>query len=108
MTNYFKVLEEESIRDNFVVIYELLDEMMDNGYVQTTDKNLLQEIIKTEKYELELDEKPKVSVGNDVEISKQFTNSTPWRKPGIKYVKNDVYLDVIEKVNMVVSHAGCF
>jgi hypothetical protein len=29
-TEYFKVLEEESIRDNFVVIYELLDEMMDN------------------------------------------------------------------------------
>jgi len=32
MTNYFKELEEESIRDNFVVIYELLDEMMDNGF----------------------------------------------------------------------------
>ena len=31
MINYFKELEEESIRDNFVVIYELLDEMMDNG-----------------------------------------------------------------------------
>jgi len=28
---YFKELEEESIRDNFVCIYELLDEMMDNG-----------------------------------------------------------------------------
>jgi AP-1 complex subunit mu len=32
LTDYFKELEEESIRDNFVVIYELLDEMMDNGY----------------------------------------------------------------------------
>ena len=32
MINYFKELEEESIRDNFVVIYELLDEMMDNGF----------------------------------------------------------------------------
>ena len=32
MTNYFKELEEESIRDNFVVIYELFDEMMDNGF----------------------------------------------------------------------------
>ncbi len=29
---YFKELEEESIRDNFVIIYELLDEMMDFGY----------------------------------------------------------------------------
>ena len=32
--NYFKVLEEESLRDNFVIIYELLDEMMDFGYPQ--------------------------------------------------------------------------
>jgi AP-1 complex subunit mu len=32
-TDYFRELEEESIRDNFVVIYELLDEMMDNGYI---------------------------------------------------------------------------
>ena len=32
LTEYFKQVEEESIRDNFVIIYELLDEMMDNGY----------------------------------------------------------------------------
>ena len=32
MTEYFKDLQEESIRDNFVVIYELLDEMLDNGF----------------------------------------------------------------------------
>ena len=37
MIEYFKELEEESIRDNFVVIYELLDEMMDFGYPQTTE-----------------------------------------------------------------------
>ena len=36
LENYFKDVQEESIRDNFVVVYELLDEMMDNGYPQTT------------------------------------------------------------------------
>lgn len=35
-------MEEESIRDNFVIIYELMDEMMDFGYPQTTDTKLLQ------------------------------------------------------------------
>ena len=40
---YFKELEEESIRDNFVIIYELLDEMMDFGYPQTTETKILQE-----------------------------------------------------------------
>lgn len=42
-TEYFKELEEESIRDNFVIIYELLDEMMDFGYPQTTESKILQE-----------------------------------------------------------------
>jgi AP-1 complex subunit mu len=44
-TEYFKELEEESIRDNFVVIYELLDEMMDFGYPQTTESKILQESV---------------------------------------------------------------
>lgn len=43
LVEYFKELEEESIRDNFVVIYELLDEMMDFGYPQTTESKILQE-----------------------------------------------------------------
>ena len=40
---YFKALEEESIKDNFVLVYELLDEVMDFGLPQTTDSKILQE-----------------------------------------------------------------
>jgi AP-1 complex subunit mu len=43
LVEYFKELEEESIRDNFVIIYELMDEMMDYGYPQTTESKILQE-----------------------------------------------------------------
>lgn len=42
LTEYFKEVEEESIRDNFVIIYELLDEMMDFGHPQTTESKILQ------------------------------------------------------------------
>lgn len=45
LTEYFKELEEESIRDNFVVLYELLDEVMDFGYPQTTESKILQEYV---------------------------------------------------------------
>ena len=34
MTDYFGEVTEETIRDNFVITYELLDEMMDYGYVR--------------------------------------------------------------------------
>lgn len=44
-SEYFRTLEEESIRDNFVLIYELLDEVMDFGYPQTTESQILKEYV---------------------------------------------------------------
>ena len=43
--DYFKELEEESIRDNFVITYELMDEMMDFGYPQISESKILREYI---------------------------------------------------------------
>lgn len=37
MTTTGHLLQEESIRDNFVLIYELLDEVMDFGYPQISE-----------------------------------------------------------------------
>lgn len=41
--DYFGELDEESIRDNFVIIYELMDETMDFGYPQSLDSKILRE-----------------------------------------------------------------
>lgn len=38
-------VEEESIRDNFVITYELMDEMMDFGYPQISEAKILREYI---------------------------------------------------------------
>ncbi|KAJ3222829.1 AP-1 complex subunit mu-1 [Clydaea vesicula] len=89
-------LEEESIRDNFVIIYELLDEMMDFGYPQTTDHKILKEYITQESYKLEIQARPPMAV----------TNAVSWRSEGIKYRKNEVFLDVIESVNLLVNANG--
>ena len=43
--DYFTELVEESIRDNFVITYELLDEMMDFGYPQSTESKVLKESV---------------------------------------------------------------
>ncbi len=52
MGEYFKEVEEESIRDNFVICYELLDELVDFGYPQTTDAKILQEYITQVRYHI--------------------------------------------------------
>ena len=81
LESYFKDAQEESVRDNFVVIYELLDEMMDNGYPQTTEVKLLKDFIKTESYELK---SPfglgKSNNANSIDAAKQISNVVSWRR----------------------------
>jgi AP-1 complex subunit mu len=98
LVEYFKELEEESIRDNFVIIYELMDEMMDFGYPQTTESKILQEYITQESHKLEIQVRPPMAV----------TNAVSWRTEGIRYRKNEVFLDVIESVNMLVRSFALF
>lgn len=87
---YFKDAQEESVRDNFAVIYELLDEMMDNGYPQTTEVKLLKGFIKTESYELKspFSSFTKPVSNSSIEAAKQISNVVSWRQEGIKYSKN--------------------
>ncbi|XVF43951.1 hypothetical protein PTKIN_Ptkin02bG0081800 [Pterospermum kingtungense] len=94
--HYFEELEEESLRDNFVVVYELLDEIMDFGYPQYTEAKILSEFIKTDAYRMEVTQRPPMAV----------TNAVSWRSEGINYKKNEVFLDVVESVNILVNSNG--
>jgi AP-2 complex subunit mu-1 len=80
-----------------------LDEVIECGYPQSLDFNTLKQII------------PPVSNGNSSNVSKitskkvsriDMNSEIPWRKPGIKYRKNEIYLDVYEKVNVLISQDG--
>ena len=94
--DYFGELEEESIRDNFVVIYELMDETMDFGYPQTCESRILREVITQESNRLEVAPRPPVAL----------TNAVSWRSEGIKHKKNEIFLDVVEKLNLLVAGNG--
>ena len=101
LTSYFGELEDESLRDNFVITYELLDEMMDHGYPQVTEVKVLKEFIKTEANKMEGGKKKKKNQKeelSDVQVSTAMTNTVSWRPEGIKHNKNEIFLDVIEKL----------
>eukprot|EP00892_Ulva_mutabilis_P005767 jgi/Ulvmu1/3562/UM166_0016.1 len=107
---YFKTVVEESIRDNFVTVYELLDEVMDFGYPQFTEGPILREYIKTEAHKLE-DFVGKLFGSSDVknprELPPQVTGvGATWRKEGIFYQRNEVFLDCIEQFNLMVNSKG--
>lgn len=45
MQSYFGKISEENIKNNFVLIYELLDEILDFGYPQNSDSGMLKSFI---------------------------------------------------------------
>lgn len=95
-TSYFKDVQEESIRDNFVIIYELLDEMMDFGFPQISEAKILRKYITQDA---------RVSDSSNM-LPVAATNAVSWRTEGIKHSRNEVFLDVIENVNILVSGTG--
>lgn len=93
LNQYFKRLTEETIRDNFVIIYELLDEMMDFGHPQISDYKVLQEYITQDSHPL-------------AEASSVVTSAVSWRPEGIYYKKNELFLDVVESIDFLLGADG--
>ncbi|KAK9909474.1 hypothetical protein WJX75_002828 [Coccomyxa subellipsoidea] len=95
---------EQSIKNNFVLIYELLDEIMDFGYPQIVDPSILKQYIFQKGFITEA-----AKAKRDVEAQNatlQVTGAVGWRTDNIKYKKNEVFLDIVEQVNMLMSSKG--
>ena len=101
LIDYFNVLEEETVKDNFVLIYELLDEIMDHGYPQITEGKILKELIM-----ISSNKKNNKTSKENLALTSTMTNTVSWRKEGIKYNINEAWLDVIEKVDELISSNG--
>uniref|UniRef100_A0A8C9S2V9 Adaptor related protein complex 3 subunit mu 1 n=1 Tax=Scleropages formosus TaxID=113540 RepID=A0A8C9S2V9_SCLFO len=97
--DYFGECSEASIKDNVVIVYELLEEMLDNGFPLATEANILKEMIKP----------PTIlrSVVNTITGSSNVggtlptgqLSNIPWRRTGVKYTNNEAYFDVVEEID---------
>ncbi|KAM0947879.1 putative clathrin adaptor, mu subunit, Longin-like domain superfamily [Dioscorea sansibarensis] len=107
LTDYLGALNEDLIKDNFVIVYELLDEMMDNGFPLTTEPNILREMITPPNI---VSKMLSVVTGKSSNMSTILpdatTSSVPWRKTDLKSAANDVYVDIIEEMDAVISREG--
>jgi len=98
-------MDEESCRNHFVLIYELLDECCDHGYPQITAINILTSYIHVGTVKtLDL---PEGAPTADAGITSEITGNVDWRQAGkFKYRKNEVFIDVLEAVNLLMSSKG--
>lgn len=111
-TQYFGACDENSIRGNFVLLYELLDEICDDGYPQITAGETLKTFITQKSPKMDLlskQEQERAAMDEQrmaVEAAKQMTSAVQWRREGLSYKKNEVYLDIVESVNLMMSAEG--
>lgn len=95
-------LNDSVVRKNFVLIYELLDEVLDYGIPQITEPEVLKKYILEGGIKLEqLTDFEKLK-----QITMQATGANSWRPEGIFYKKNNIYIDVIENVNLIFGNKG--
>ncbi|KFY14891.1 hypothetical protein V492_02348 [Pseudogymnoascus sp. VKM F-4246] len=97
---YFGKFDEEAVKNNFVLVYELLDEVIDFGYPQNTETDTLKMYITTEGVKSER------TMEDSAKITMQATGALSWRKADVKYRKNEAFVDVIEDVNLLMSATG--
>jgi AP-4 complex subunit mu-1 len=98
-------LTEETIRKNFVLIYEIIDEMIDFGYPQLSDTEQVKQFVFTE---------PVVELKNINTIKEIFNKNTKSNESAKKSItvtndaksKNEIFVDIIEKVTCLFSRNG--
>jgi len=104
-------LTEEAIRKNFILIYEILDEFMDFGYPQLTSTETIKKHIVNEPVPIE---SAKQYVNGGVAgnlwkpntISSQATTAPITIKEGSKSKKNEIFVDVYEKIFVTFNSTG--
>lgn len=97
---------EQTIRDNFVTVYQLLDEMMDSGFPFLTEPNALMEMIPPPKgIKKWVGDMTGQSQMSGVLSEGSLTN-TPWRKTGVRYATNEIYFDIVEELDATIDPNG--
>ena len=103
------VLNEESIRKNFVLIYEIIDEIIDYGHPQLMTTENIKQFIVNEPILIQ----PKAQATSSSFAPRIFSSntvaSTAIQRPlsqitDKKNMKNEIFVDIFEKLSVSHSH----
>ncbi|KAG5018271.1 hypothetical protein JHK87_014126 [Glycine soja] len=109
--DYLGVLNEDSFRKNFVLVYELLDEVIDFGYVQTTSTEVLKSYVFNEPIVIDAARMPPLGPasifmqGTKRMPGTAITKSVVTNEPGGRK-RDEIFVDVIEKISVTFNSSG--
>ena len=104
-------MSEESIRTNFTLVYELLDEIIDFGYPQVTNTEQIKSYVFNQPILVKSAQPASSSNGKIFEMNPKTTPSTSVDKPinfkdksGKK--KNEIFVDIYERISITFNSNG--
>uniref|UniRef100_A0A668VIM2 MHD domain-containing protein n=1 Tax=Oreochromis aureus TaxID=47969 RepID=A0A668VIM2_OREAU len=102
--DYFGECSESVITDNLVIVYELLEEMLDNGFPLATESNVLKEMIRPPNILRSVVNT--LTGGSNVgeTLPQGQLSNIPWRRAGVKYANNEAYFDVTEEIDAIGNY----
>jgi len=102
---YFRdKITETVLRENFAVIYQLLDEMIIGGFPHTTEPNQLSDMIALPSMMGKIQNYASGSFTVRETLPTAFHNTKmPWRKSDCKYVTNEIKIDLIEAIDCILQ-----
>ncbi|OMO75208.1 Clathrin adaptor, mu subunit [Corchorus olitorius] len=109
--DYLGVLNEDSLRKNFVLVYELLDEVIDFGYVQTTSTEVLKSYVFNEPIVVDAARMANLGPaaifmqGTKRMPGTAITKSVVANEPGGR-TREEIFVDIIEKISVTFSATG--
>ncbi|KAK2979559.1 hypothetical protein RJ640_027423 [Escallonia rubra] len=109
--DYLGVLNEDSFRKNFVLVYELLDEVIDFGYAQTTSTEVLKSSVFNEPIMVDAGRLPPLGPasifmqGTKRMPGTAVTKSVVANEPGGRK-REEIFVDIIEKISLTFSSSG--
>eukprot|EP01080_Neovahlkampfia_damariscottae_P001956 gene1956-1464_t len=109
--DYTGDLTEDSLRKNFLLVYEILDEVFDFGQIQNTSSKDLKYYTFNEPIEIEKESISLIrNTLNNLKITtdKTVIESDAAKKPvqTTKYKKNEIFVDVLERINLIFDDEG--
>lgn len=104
--DYFSECNEQTIIDHIVVVYELLEEMLDNGFPLATESNILKELIKPPNIINKVVNTVTGGTNMSSELPTGSLSNVPWRRSGVRYANNEIYFDITEEIDCIIDKAG--
>ena len=103
LKGYFGSITRKSLTENFSLAFQLLEEMLDNGYPMITEPNALNSLLAPPSMMQSL---AKTFTGKS-SVSETLGDGAmsviPWRRQGVAYTANDIFFDIVEEIDCIVE-----